>query len=90
MRDAATPQNDRELLLKLNSEIERLASSISDFSKTLQNIEEKKIAGLDERLKKVEYVWQQVAGGWKLALVIWSIITAAGLFGIFRQFVVNE
>lgn len=89
MPDASTPQNDRELLLKLNSEIERLAVSISEFSRTLQNIEEKKIAGLDERLKKVEGVWQQVAGGWKLALVIWSIITAAGLFGIFRQWMVK-
>lgn len=87
MADAASPQNDRELLLSLNSEIKRLAQSISEFSHTLQNIEEKKIAGLDDRVKKLEGLWQQIGGGWKLAIVIWSIITAAGLFGIFRQFI---
>lgn len=86
MGSAAEPKTDRELLLKLNGEIEKLAMSISEFSQTLKFIEEKKIAGIDDRLKKIESLWNQVSGGWKLALVIWSIITAAGLFGIFKQF----
>jgi len=86
MGNAADPKTDRELLLKLNGEIEKLAMSISEFSQTLKFIEEKKIAGLEERVKKIEGLWSQISGGWKLALVIWSIITAAGLFGIFKQF----
>lgn len=84
--DASAPQNDRELLLKLNGEIERLSHSIDQFNRTLVDIEEKKIAGLETRLKSVENVWQQVSGAWKLALVIWSIFSAAGIYGIFKQF----
>ena len=61
MTDAAIPQNDRELLLSLNGEIKRLGDAIGKFSETLRYIEDKKIGGLDDRLKKVENVWQQVS-----------------------------
>lgn len=75
VKNAADPQNDRELLLKLNLQIENLAKSINEFSITLKDIEEKKIAALDVRVEKLE-TWQaQISGGWKLATIIWIVLT---------------
>lgn len=75
---ASEPQNDRELLLSLNGQIERLSDAIDSFSKTLQEIqeiEEKKIAVLDGRLKQLEEWRAQLSGGWKLAVGLWVVST---------------
>lgn len=72
---ASEPQNDRELLLSLNGQIERLSDAIDSFSKTLQDIEEKKIAVLDGRLKQLEEWRAQLSGGWKLAIGLWVVST---------------
>lgn len=84
MASAAEPQTDRELLLKLNGEIERLAESIRFFSKTLQEIEDKKIASIDKRVAEMEKIWSQVSGGWKFAVVIWAILTGTGIVGLVK------
>jgi hypothetical protein len=75
-QNAAEPQNDRELLLKLNGEIENLARSINDFSMILKDIEEKKISALDRRIEIIEAWKNQISGGWKLATVIWVLLTS--------------
>lgn len=80
--DASIPQNDRELLLKLNGEIQRLATSINTFSQTLQEIEEKRIGALETRVDKIENIWAQVSGGWKMALVVWTILSVTGFIGL--------
>ena len=41
MADAAQPQSDRELLLKLNGNVEVLAKAIEHFSETLKYLDEK-------------------------------------------------
>jgi hypothetical protein len=87
--DASVPQTDRELLLKLNGEIEKLAFSITNFSQTLKEIEEKKIAGLDVRISAIEKVWTQFSGAWKFVLFIWTILTATGIVGLVRYFIVK-
>jgi len=84
--DATQPQNDRELLLKLNGNVETLANSINRFGETLKELEENRIGSLDLRMKNLEDKWTQVTGGWKLIGVIWAILTAAGVVGLVKTF----
>lgn len=84
MENAATPQNDRELLLKLNGNVEILAKSIDNFSVTLKDLEERKIGSLESGIEAMENKWVQVTGGWKLVLAIWALITAIGLVAIVK------
>jgi hypothetical protein len=82
--DASIPQNDRELLLTLNSEIKKLSSSIIAFSQTLEKIEVQRIGGLEKRVETLEDVWTQMKGGWKFALVVWTLVSATGVIGIIK------
>lgn len=84
MESAAEPKNDRELLLKLNGNVEMLAKSIDNFSVTLKDLEEKKIGSLEARLEAIENKWTQITGGWKLVLAIWAVLTAVGLIGLVK------
>lgn len=82
--DASIPQNDRELLLTLNSEIKKLSSSIIAFSQTLEKIEVQRIGGIEKRVETLEDVWTQMKGGWKFALVVWTLVSATGVIGIIK------
>lgn len=82
--DASIPQNDRELLLTLNSEIKKLSSSIIAFSQTLEKIEVQRIGGLEKRVETLEDVWTQMKGGWKFALVVGTLVSATGVIGIIK------
>jgi len=81
--DARDPQSDREYLLKLDGKFENLevrldnlAHSIDNFGNQLVNLEKSRIASLEQRIIKIENIWQQVRGGWKLAIVLWLILSA--------------
>lgn len=87
MEDAATPKTDRELLLKLNLEIENLSKSIDNLGNKLVDIEEKRIGGLEKRFVVIENWKQQITGAWRLVLVIWSIVTALGLIGLVKSYI---
>lgn len=86
MSDATQPQNDRELLLSLNGKLTALADSIDRFSLVLKDLEERKIASMETRIKDIENWKQQINGGWKLALAVWAIVTA-GIIGAIKIFV---
>lgn len=84
---ASDPQTDRELLLKLNGEIENLSKAINEFGRTLRDLEERRIGGLETRIEALETVWFKFQGGWKLAVVIWAIMTAG--FGWLLKFLLK-
>lgn len=79
--NAALPKTDREWLIQLNENVKELTISISEFGQIIKDLEEKKIGALDKRLTKVENIWQQISGAWKLVLVLWAILTASGIIG---------
>jgi len=68
----------------LNSEIKKLSSSIIAFSQTLEKIEVQRIGGLEKRVETLEDVWTQMKGGWKFALVVWTLVSATGVIGIIK------
>ena len=84
MTDASTPQNDRELLLKLNNEIQNLSISINGLAEAFKKLDEFKIGGLEKRVETLEGVWMQMRGGWKFALVVWTIVSATGIIGLIK------
>lgn len=79
---AAAPKTDRELLLKLNGEIQNLAKAIHEFGVTLKDLEEKRISDLEKRLIKIENKIEQIKGGWKLLVVLWVVLGAAAGWAI--------
>lgn len=73
--NAADPRNDRELLLALSHQVERLSEAIERFAETLQDFEEKKIMEMDKRIKELEK-WQHEWGGvYKFILIALSVLT---------------
>lgn len=87
MDDASIPRTDRELLLKLNTEIGNLSRAIDGLGNKLVDIEEKRIGGLDKRVLALENWKQQITGAWRLVLVIWSVVTALGLIGLVKSYI---
>lgn len=89
MSNAADPQNDRELLLNLNTTLNEklpvLTKSIDTLSTVIKHLEEKKVASLESQVKELIEWKQQILGGWKLALAIWVII-GAGVAGLISAF----
>lgn len=84
--DASQPQTDRELLLKLNGNVEVLAQAIDHFSKTLKEIDEKKLAGFENRLSSIEDWRLQIAGGWKIMVIVWTVFSAGGIAALIKYF----
>lgn len=84
MEDARMPKTDREWTIKLSGQIENLTHSIDELGNKLVDIEKNKIAALDRRILEVEKVWTQISGGWKLALVVWAVLSATGIVGLVK------
>lgn len=84
--DASQPQTDRELLLKLNGNVEVLAQAIEHFSMTLKEIDEKKLAAFENRLSAVEDWRLQLAGGWRIMVIIWTLFSAGGVAAMIKYF----
>ena len=80
------PQTDREFLIRLDSQLGNLAQSIDRFSKMLRELEEKKIATLDSRMESLETWRSQIAGGWKIMVVMWTIASAGGVIALIKYF----
>ncbi len=84
--DATQPQTDRELLLKLNGNVEALSKSIDHFSDTLQYLEEKKLGSFDQRLSLLEDWRLQISGGVKVMIALWTIMAGLGIFAGIKYF----
>ena len=77
MTDAGKPRTDRELLLKLDSQIQKLSEAIERFGDTLKYIEDKKIAVLEERVDRLVQWRSEWNGSWKLWILISGFISVA-------------
>lgn len=78
-QNAADPQNDRELLLQLAGEVKRLSQSIDKLDKTLEEIENKKIAGLEKKLENLDKWKNQEVGKWKALTIIVAVLSVLSL-----------
>lgn len=84
--DAAQPKSDRELLLKLNGNVEVLARAIEHFSQTLKDLDEKKLSAIDERVNSIENWRLQIMGGWKIMVIVWTVFSAGGIAALIKYF----
>ena len=81
--NAADPKTDRELLLQLSGQMDRLSEAIDRLDDTLKEIENKKLVLFDRRLTAVEK-WQYEANGIYKAVVIASGILS--IVALIRSF----
>lgn len=66
---------DRELIIKLESRIERLSDSIDRLGEGLRDMEEKKLHSIETDVAELKNWKAQINGGWKLAIGVWVAIT---------------
>ena len=60
---------DREVLIKLDSNVEQLKQSIDRLSNTFQNFEETKIKDIDIRVREMETWKSEFSGAYKVAII---------------------
>lgn len=74
---------DREVLIRLDSNVEQLKESIDRLGVTLQKLEETKIKDLDVRLAKIENWKSEFSGAYKVAVII---ALALGIISTIKTF----
>ena len=79
------PVTDREIMIEIKGELKSLSEAIDRFSKSLSEMEDKKIASIQREVDELKTWRQQITGGWKLALAIWVVFTFA--FGVAIKFI---
>jgi len=72
---AADPQTDRELLLQLNGDLRGLREGVERLNEILIDMRDKDIKILQDKVSAFEKWKSEISGGWKLAIVIWTVIT---------------
>jgi hypothetical protein len=76
---------DREILIRLDGQIERLSESIERLGKSIEDMEEKKIAVIEKKIEDLLSWREQIKGGWKLAMLFWGL-AAVGIGLIVKHF----
>ena len=76
---------DREILIRLDGQIERLSESIERLGKSIEDMEEKKIAVMEKKIDELLSWREQIKGGWKLAMLFWGVVTI-GLIAAIKHF----
>lgn len=79
------PVTDREIMIEIKGELKSLSEAIDRFSKSLSEMEDKKIASIQREVDELKTWRQQITGGWKLALAIWVVFTFA--FGVAIKYI---
>jgi hypothetical protein len=53
----------------------------------LRNLEEKKIAAIEKRVQDIESWRLQIMGGWRLMVVLWTILSIGGIGALIKYFI---
>jgi len=61
--------------MKLSSSLDGLTSSVDKLIDRIDTFEEIRVEGIDKRVKELETWKNQISGGWKLATIIWIVLT---------------
>jgi len=74
MANVSDPQTDREWLIKIGSDINRLSEAIEGFAEKLELFEETRLKEFEKRIKDLEK-WQSEWGGvWKFIVIIGAVL----------------
>lgn len=72
---AIDPETDREILITLDSKVDKLCESIERLAISLEKLETKKVNDLDDRMTKIEK-WRNEWGGAYIILAIAALVTS--------------
>jgi len=64
--DVKEPQNEREFMLLMNANIERLTESVDRLSATIVNVEEKRVEPLEEEIEELKRWRSEFIGAAKM------------------------
>ena len=76
---------DREILIRLDGQIERLSESIERLGKSIEDMEVKRIEVMEKKIDELLSWREQIKGGWKLAMLFWGL-AAVGIGLIVKHF----
>lgn len=72
-------RNEREILIQLSADVKHLTKTIEDFAVSLKELEMTRIGKIEDELADLKTWKLQVSAGWKVVVVIASLVgTAAG------------
>ena len=75
---AIDPETDREILIALDSKVDKLCESIERLAISLEKLETKKVNDLNIRLTKLEK-WRNEWGGAYIILAIAALVMSLGV-----------
>lgn len=70
---------DREFMIEMNGNIKSLTTEIKHLADAIEILEENRIAPIEKRLTLVEKWQNNFDGGWKVAIVLVTILTIVSL-----------
>jgi uncharacterized protein YdcH (DUF465 family) len=73
--DVKEPQNEREFMLLMNANIERLTESVDRLSATIVNVEEKRVEPLEEEIEELKRWRSETVGAAKMWGFIYGGLT---------------
>ncbi len=73
------PETDREFMIEMNGNIRSLTAEIRHLAENIKNMEENRITPVEKRLTIVEKWQNNFDGGWKVAIVLVTLLTIASL-----------
>lgn len=79
MDGADKPKSQREWMIRLNSNIERLSDIVTDLKDAVKDLETKKIASLETRMSEHEKWKNQMDGIWKAVIAFGALISIASM-----------
>lgn len=78
------PVTEREILIRLDSNVSQLSDTIERFAKALEKLEETKIKDHEERLTVIENWRSEFSGAYKIVALVGLLL---GMFATFRTFI---
>lgn len=80
---AYEPKTDREWIIILAGQLERLGDAITRLDATLKNIEDNRLVRIEERLHAIERWHQQDKGMWRALTAMATVISIAAAIKAF-------
>lgn len=77
------PITDREIMIRLDSNVSQLRESIERFAKALENLEEIKIKDHEIRLNKIEKWVSEWSGAYKIIAILALILGIIATLKVF-------
>ena len=74
-QDASAPQNDREYMIQINGNVERLTDRIADLTEAIKDMQQDEIKPIKLELSEVKLWQSRFNGTWKAVIAIGALLS---------------